>query len=266
MKKFKCTVTFLTGVLIVGMLPTAALANESHEADAAGKKKQEGLFSTFGVRYWKPAISGDVKVKGSNGGTELGLKNDLDLHMKDILATSPDGTGLTAEDTFRLGYESYALTGEKQLDSRSTFHGVTYSAGETLKSRLDIMYLTAKWLPGYKKDEEKNTSLLLELAYYRHKQSEKGTAGKDDKEFRGIIPAIGYRAETSGAGNTAYYAEASGYPGKNYYYNAEVGALKRFGKLSAGVGYRACGQKIQSGDDYLEYKAKGPFFQTLYKF
>jgi len=38
------------------------------------------------------------------------------------------------------------------------------------------------------------------------------------------------------------------------------------GHLALGVGYRVCAQKMKSGNDELEFKARGPFFQAIYKF
>lgn len=284
MKDARVTIFFMLGMLVTGwILPSVALANEvkdegvpdgqSAEQPVVKAKKHKGflaeLFPSIGSRIWNPSISGNVKVNGNGHvGDELHLNDTLDLKMKDTKATHPDEVGLIPPDgKIRLNFEYYKLVGNKNLTSSANFKDTTYAAGEGLKSELRIKYLTAKWLPTYSPKGDKNSSLLFELVYFGQKQRVAGSLeGEQVKDFNGIIPAIGYRMEAGREGNTVYYAEASIYPGKQYYYNTEAGVVKLFGKLALGAGYRICAQKITSGNDYLAFKASGPFVQAIYKF
>ena len=283
MKNTRVTVVFMLGMLVTGwILPSVALASEGKDAGSSATqsveqpvvkvKKHKGLlaemFPTIGSRIWSPHISGSVKVNGnSHVGSELDLHDTLDLKMQDNKATNPDEVGLIPPDgKIRLNFEYYKLEGNKNLSSSANFKDTTYTAGEGLKSETRIKYLTAKWLPAYSPEGDRNSSLLFELVYFGQKQRVAGSQGEEVKDFDGIIPAIGYRMESGRTGRTVYYAEASGYPGKQYYYNTEAGVVKLFGKLALGAGYRICAQKITSGNDYLEFKESGPFFQAIYKF
>jgi hypothetical protein len=269
-------VLFITGVMVFHcLLSSVALANEANDAvdqTEKGKKKRgilSELFSPIGMRYWNPNIGGNVKVNGnSHIGDKLHLDHDLDLKVEgaDQLSTSPDVVGLADNGKLRLGYECYELTGDKRLADSVNFQDNTYTAGEKLNSTLKIRYVTVKWLPDYRREGDHNASLMLGLVNYGHKIKVSGEAERSEKRFTGTIPVIGYRMENGRAENTVYYAEASVYPAKHYYYNAEAGVVQRYGDFAIGVGYRVCAQKEKSGNDYLEYKATGPFVQALYRF
>jgi len=283
MKYSRLAVFFMLGMLVTGwVLPSVALASEkkeeggsatqSVEQPAVKEKKHKGLlaeiFPTVGTRIWNPDISGNVKVNGNSYiGNEFDLHDTLNLKMKDTTATNPDEVGLNPpEGKIRVNFEYYKLEGNKKLNNSASFKDTTYAAGEGLSSELRIKYLTAKWLPEYSPEGDINSSLLFELVYFGQKQRVAGSQGGQVKDFNGVIPAIGYRVEAGRTGKTVYYAEASGYPGKQYYYNTEAGVVKLFGKLALGAGYRICAQKITASKDYLEFKASGPFLQAIYKF
>lgn len=292
MKKIQLTVFFAVGIFSVGcLLPNIVLANDGNSLENSVKntqeikeakenketkgnkeiKKKKGLleqiFPSVGARLWNPSISGHVRVNGSGHGDQINLKDTLGLKMKDTQATGADGIGEEVpESKFRFNFEYYKLVGDKSLGSNTSFQDKTYAAGERVESELRIKYLTAKWLPTYSPVGDQNSSLVLELVYFGNKQRMNEHAENGMKDFNGFIPAIGYRVETGRTSNTIYYGEASIYPMAQYYYNAEAGIVKKFGKLALGAGYRVCAQKMKSGNDELEFKASGPFFQAIYKF
>lgn len=234
------------------------------------------LFSPLGAAYWNPHLSGNVTANNSSHeGDKLDLNHELNMKTKDpvspILGNIP-GYILTKLGLYdpswklQFDYEDNKFTGSTVASKTIWFKNSAYHSGEKLDNTLKTRYIILKWLPEYTITGDSMHSTIFGLINYGHKQTLAGTYETNDQEFNGVSAVIGYRVELGRMQPTTYFAEGLVSPGKNYYYNLNLGVLQRLGNFDINMGYRTMGQKAKSQNDVLEYRLSGPYFQFAYNF
>lgn len=273
-----------------GYKKTAVLTNENNDRKAAEEKQSRTgeqpqtksanlfsqLFSPIGAAYWNPHLSGNVTANSSaHEGDKLDLNHDLNMSTKKPLSPvvgNIPGFILTQLGLYnpswklQLDYDDNKFTGSATASKTVWFKNSAYRPGEKLYNTLTTRYITLKWLPEYTITGDSMHSPIFGLINYGHKQTLAGTYETNDQEFKGTEAVIGYRVETGRMQPTTYFAEGLVSPGKNYYYNLNLGVLRRLGNFDINIGYRTMGQKAKSQNDVLEYRLSGPYFQLLYNF
>jgi hypothetical protein len=166
----------------------------------------------------------------------------------------------------QLDYDDNKFTGSTTTTKTIWFKNSVYQPGEKLDNTLKTRYIMLKWLPDYTITGNSMHSTIFGLMHYGHKQTLAGAYESNHQEFNGIGAVIGYRMETGRLQPTSYFAEGLVSPGKNYYYNLNVGVLQRLGNFGINIGYRTMGQKAKSQNDVLDYRLSGPFFRLAYNF
>ncbi|MDT8903090.1 hypothetical protein [Anaeroselena agilis] len=262
----------ITALIIASIAAMGGVALASEKKDGAPEKKMMALE----VGYFKPSLEFNAHyVLNGIGARDVSFKKDLGVRNKN----APEYR-LWLNDCLRLSYTEWDFKGSKTLGYDITWGGVVYQAGSSAAADLDVYYSRLTWLRPITRSQAIATDWLIDIKVFSFDASITGRdAGTGNtvtkrKQFRGVVPTIGFRLETNpGASRgVSFFSEISGLPlGKyGYFYDAEAGLKYQANKqFSVKAAYRVFDLNVKeksSDGSKAQFKQSGPYFEIAYKF
>ncbi len=227
-------------------------------------------FAFFGVEaglgYWNQSPSGTLSYKGE----PLDLRNDLNFGDKSqVFARVKVELPAVFPNVYFMA-TPMSFDGTSQLTRQITFGDVTFSANETLQSKLTMdHYDLALYYPiPLLKTATLNTlsiELGLDVRYIKFDSTITGSvSGVSSKNTNIYIPMIYAGILVSPISSFSIEGEFRGFvEGTKHYYDY-IGRLKvmPFGPLFISAGYRSEQIKIDESDVKADANFKGPFIEA----
>lgn len=268
----------LLGLALAVSVSSLSLAAEStastdtnHSRMSIHKGKDKGLNLELG--YFKPELTFKSRyTKNNTAVADINFKDELGMGDKNATDYR-----LHISDNLRLAYTSFGYDGHRTISKSITYGGSTYNAGVDVKFDFDIDYYRLTWYRPITKTPALKTGWLIDIKGFNIKtglfgMTSAGTSQGVSKNFKGVIPTIGFSADARISENVSAYAEVSGLPlGKyGHFYDGEIGLkYNPTPNSKVFVSYRSFDLDIKDGDengDRAKLKLSGPFMGMSYNF
>jgi hypothetical protein len=235
---------------------------------------QSNVKLEFEGRYWFTDLEGDIKITENDIGTDIDLKDDLDIKDEGY----PEGrfTWYTGKNSkIKVAYTQVGYDGDANLQRTILFDGTTYNVGTRVVTELDIKYASIGWAWQFINIDNgffKLGTLIEAKGFWTEASLEAPdlpTPIKEKEEFVFGLPTIGIALDINPHKMLNIFAEGSGMTAGQYgyMYDVEVGIkLIPIKILSIMGGYRLLEFKAEDDSDFAKVRVHGPFVGVTVRF
>lgn len=224
---------------------------------------------TLRTRYWHPWPSGDVFITlggEPNTASTVDLKDDLDLDAGNEWMVGADVR--MGRHRIRFAYEPLSFEGKNVLDRPVIYHGVTYPAGSSVTSDIDLTLYEAGYQ--YALVDKCNDTLWGGLAawVWTYDGTMKTTGIDESRSFTHVYPVATFSGEHRfGNWKVAGGVNVGGLATDRYVVDLEASAgVRLFGHLDLEVGYRWMEFDFHETTNKASMNFSGPFAGIAYEF
>jgi hypothetical protein len=225
-------------------------------------------------RYWMPNLTAEAKFSRYGLGTDVNLKEELDLENKNFpygrltLATGPNSR-------LTLGYMKIDYSADTRVERTFDFGGETFTFGTRVVGDLKANYLRFGWVYQFINLEGGKFKLgtLLEAKGFWGDVSvaapELNPQIKASYSYTTWLPTLGVALDINPVPWLNFYGEISGQPAwqYGYFFDAEAGIkVIPYKYFSITGGYRIFTVEAQDDPDYAKVSLGGPFLGLSLRF